>query len=560
MQLVEVQVKQGLLRGQRVSPPNKNLPSFDAFLGVPYAKPPVKELRFQAPQPPEPWEGARPALDHGPDSLQHDFMLRKVAGREDCLYLNVYSPQVPSSVRTPVEGAPWPVMVWFHPGGFTNGTSHMRQYAPEWLVAKGVVLVTVTYRLGALGFLSLRSSKCPGNAGLKDAVASLQWVRENIGVFGGDPSRVTVFGCSAGAAVAEFLQLAPTAKGLFQRAIVQSASTLNQWCLVEADEARRRAFRLGEALGCSTQDEDELLAFLQNAPAIDIHEKSESVVDVEKDGPKGLMFPFLPVSEAGLDSADAFLVDRPRTLLNERRYFPVPSIIGLTDMEGILPMEDTFPSKSIYSQTSLDVADADLERVIPSELGLEKGSSESVALAEGIRQLYFSGGKVTRNGYWTLYSDLIFATGIVQAARIHATQVPIYFYLFCVMGQNNMLSAFLKPENPPGACHGDEIGYLFGRGPPFPPEPEWEPHSLEAATKRRLTTLWANFARIGVPTPAADPDLDNVEWRPLAANPDTTAPLAPYLDIGVTLSVPRAPLWEERVAFWDQAYAKHGRK
>ncbi|XP_034250336.1 acetylcholinesterase-like isoform X2 [Thrips palmi] len=535
MQLVEVQVKQGLLRGQRLSPPTKNLPAFDAFLGVPYAKPPVKELRFQAPQPPEPWEGARPALDHGADSLQNDFMLRKQAGSEDCLYLNVYSPQVPSSVRTPVEGAPWPVMVWFYPGGFTNGTSHMRQYAPEWLVAKGVVLVTVTYRLGALGFLSLRSSKCPGNAGLKDAVASLQWVRDNIGVFGGDPNRVTVFGCSAGGAVTELLQLAPAAKGLFQRAIMQSASSLNQWCLLEAAEARRRAFRLGEALGCSTQDEDELLAFLQKAPAVDILAKSDSVIDIEKDGSRGLMFPFLPVSEAGLDVADAFLVDKPRTLLNERR-------------------------KAIASTTSLEVADADLERVIPAELGLEKGSPESVALADGIRQLYFDGGKVTRNGYWNLYSDLLFATGVVQAARIHATQVPVYFYLFCVMGRNNVLSTFLKAENPTGACHGDELGYLFGRRPPFPPEPEWEPHSLELATKTRLTTLWANFARTGVPTPAADPDVDNVEWKPLAGNPDTTAPLAPYLDIGATLSVPRAPLWEERVAFWDRVYAKHGPK
>lgn len=139
------------------------------------------------------------------------------------------------------------------------------------------------------GFLSLRSAKCPGNAALKDAVAALRWVRDNVAVFGGDPSRVTVFGCSAGAAVAEFLQMAPAARGLFQRAIVQSASTLNQWTTVDADEARRRAFLLGEALGCRTQDEDELLAFLQTVPAAEILAKSEAVVDVEKVGTARLL-------------------------------------------------------------------------------------------------------------------------------------------------------------------------------------------------------------------------------------------------------------------------------
>ncbi|KAK3932449.1 Acetylcholinesterase [Frankliniella fusca] len=570
MQLVEVQTKQGLLRGQRLTPPKKNVPQFDAFLGVPYAKPPVKELRFKAPQPPEPWEGALPALDHRADALQFDnFVAQKNIGSEDCLYLNVYSPQVPSSVRHPVEGAPWPVMVWFFPGGFTMGTAKMTQYGPEYLVARGVVVVTVTYRLGPFGFLSLRSPKLPGNAGLKDAVAALRWVRDNIAVFGGDPGRVTAFGCSAGAALVEYLMMAPAARGLFHRAISQSASATNQWASVlPADEARARAFRLGAALGCTTQDEDELLAFLQSAPAMDILDKAFDALDLEVEGHKGLVFPFLPVSEAGVESDDGepFLLDDPRKLLASNRFYPVPWIVGVSDCEGLItPMEDD-RSEAGISCRKLDVVENDLERVIPAELGLEKGSSESKALAEDIRKLYFKGGKVDLPGYFKLYTDLLFATGAVQSARYHAAHpaaaaAPVFFYLFSVVASHNIFTKFVKtswPElQPTGACHGDEIGYQWGRRPPMPPEPEWEPHSVEAATRRRLTALWTNFARTGVPAPPSDPDVEGVDWKPLPARPDATGPIAPYLDIGVTLGVPRAPLWEERVRFWDDVFHKY---
>ncbi|XP_026280152.1 acetylcholinesterase isoform X2 [Frankliniella occidentalis] len=568
MQLVEVQTKQGLLRGQRLTPPHKNVPQFDAFLGVPYAKPPVKELRFKAPQPPEPWEGALPALDHRADSPQFDtFITQKNVGSDDCLYLNVYSPQVPSSVRHPVEGAPWPVMVWFHPGGFTNGTARMSQFAPEHLVARGVVVVTVTYRLGAFGFLSLRSPKLPGNAGLKDGVASLRWVRDNIAVFGGDPGRVTVFGCSAGSALVEYLMLAPSARGLFHRAISQSGSATNQWAgVLPPDEARARAFRLGEALGCRTEDEDELIAFLQAAPTMDILDKSFDVVDPEKEGPKGLLFPFLPVSEAGVESDDgeeAFLPDEPRKLLASQRFFPVPWIVGLTDCEGLLTVMDDQNGAGITCRR-LDVVEDDLERVVPAELELQKGSPESKAVAEGIRKLYFKGGKVELPGYFNLYTDLLFTAGVTQAARMHAAHpnaAPVYFYLFSVVGGNNILTAFLMRSWPElkataGACHGDENGYLWGRRAPLPPEPEWEPHSLEATTRRRLTALWTNFARTGVPAPPSDPDVEGVDWKPLPATSDVKAPIEPYLDIGVSLGVPRAPLWEERVSFWDGVFDK----
>lgn len=565
MQLVEVQVEQGLLRGQRLTPPHKDVPPFDAFLGVPYAKPPLEALRFRAPQPPEPWEGALPALDHRADSLHFNIFVNKVTGGEDCLYLNVYSPQVPSSVRHPVEGAPWPVMVWFFPGGFTSGSAKMDQYAPEFLTARGVVVVTVTYRLGALGFLSLNSARVPGNAGLKDAVAALRWVRQNISVFGGDPERVTVFGCSAGGAIAEYLQMCPAAQGLFQRAISQSASALNQWASVPAAEARRRAFLLGEELGCKTEDDDELLSFLQTVPAKDIHEKSYNVLDLENVGHQGLLFPFLPVSEAGVEGAadELFLPDTPHNLLASNRFFPVPWIVGVTDGEGILTRLVERGTQGI-SIEKLDAAEEDLERVIPADLGLEKGSAESVALAQEIRQLYFKGGKVDLRGYYNLYTDLLFATGVAVAARRHAAHpaaAPVYVYLFCVIGKNNLLGQFVKGDTElTGSCHGDCQGYLWGRRSPSPPEPEWEPHSLEGATKRRMTALWTNFARTGIPTPASDPDVEGVSWTPLLppADPTCTGPVAPYLDIGATLTIPRAPLWEDRVDFWDGVYAKYG--
>jgi para-nitrobenzyl esterase len=198
------------------------------FLGVPYAAPPLNSLRWRAPQPPAPWAGTRAARSLAPICPQPPaagptFVSAERSQRqdEDCLYLNIWT-------REPDPAAARPVMVWLHGGGFRNGSGSETWYDGAALARKGVVLVTINYRLGALGGLvhPQLEPESPlgtsGNYGLLDQVAALQWVRDHIGGFGGDPGNVTIFGQSAGAASVRALLETPRARGLFHRAIQQS--------------------------------------------------------------------------------------------------------------------------------------------------------------------------------------------------------------------------------------------------------------------------------------------------------------------------------------------------
>lgn len=142
-------------------------------------------------------------------------------GDEDCLYLNVFTPEKPQ------VGKQLPVMVWIHGGGFANGCGNQEWYGPDYLVPKGVILVSINYRLAAFGFLSFANTECPGNFGLKDQSLGLKWVQQNISAFGGDPNNVTIFGESAGSASVHYQVLSPLSRGLFQKAIAQSACSIN---------------------------------------------------------------------------------------------------------------------------------------------------------------------------------------------------------------------------------------------------------------------------------------------------------------------------------------------
>lgn len=190
-----------------------------AFYGIPYAACPTGEGRFRAPTPAESWPGVRLAHDKGFAALQTSHFIPGFAATgpqdEDCLNLNVFTPAADAAKR--------PVMVWIHGGGFTHGASYEELYDGGPLAERGdLVVVSLNYRLGALGFLSIPEAGVPGNAGLLDMVAALGWVRDNIAVFGGDPGQVTIFGESAGSAAVACLVAMPAAKGLFRRAILQS--------------------------------------------------------------------------------------------------------------------------------------------------------------------------------------------------------------------------------------------------------------------------------------------------------------------------------------------------
>lgn len=196
----------------------------DVFHNIPYAQPPLAQLRWRAPQPAPPFQGVRDARNPGASCLQPDQGWNSIdaaRGSEDCLYLNIWRP---------INAKRAPVMVWFHGGAFAGGAGNTPLYDGQALAKAGVILVTVNYRLGVLGFLahpelSIENPRgVSGNYGLLDQIEALRWVRSNIAAFGGDSSNVTIFGQSAGAASVGFLLAAPEAKGLFDRAILQSGA------------------------------------------------------------------------------------------------------------------------------------------------------------------------------------------------------------------------------------------------------------------------------------------------------------------------------------------------
>ena len=252
------------------------------FLGIPYAAPPVGELRFAAPAPPARWDGVRECSKHGPICPQFilpegitdfpDLSGRGAPMSEDCLNLNVYTPDTDGSVDEAL-----PVVVWIHGGAFISGSSACAMYDGSTFARDGVVFVSINYRLHALGFLyldELFDLPGSGNAGLLDQVAALEWVRDNISEFGGDPDRVTLLGESAGAMSIGSLLALDSARGLFRRAILQSGASHHT---LAASSAQRVTRRVLEAVGVQPGD----LAALRAVPAETLMAVSQQVAFME---------------------------------------------------------------------------------------------------------------------------------------------------------------------------------------------------------------------------------------------------------------------------------------
>lgn len=259
-----VETTYGKIRGEQSG-------NVSVWKGIPFAKPPIGSLRFRAPEPPEAWDGIRDATQFGPVAAQPSDQIMEFLGNktdtasEDCLYLNIWSQGADDKRR--------PVLVWIHGGAFKNGSGSSASYDGTSFAENGdVVVVTINYRLGIMGFLHLaeiggEEYAASGNCGILDQVAALKWVQENIARFGGDPARITVFGESAGAMSIGVLLALPSAKGLFQQAILESGAAGN---VLSSEQATGVAQKLLTALDVSP----EKLSKLEEIPIEQLIEAS----------------------------------------------------------------------------------------------------------------------------------------------------------------------------------------------------------------------------------------------------------------------------------------------
>ncbi|XP_045479791.1 juvenile hormone esterase-like [Harmonia axyridis] len=524
----------GVIKGRRRTDINGR--EFLSFEGIPYGESPIGELRFKDPVPVKPWHGVKNGTQIGPTSLCKQLRISLdpetnevskkfvLEGSEDCLNLNVYTQQLKNSERQKKA-----VMVFIHGGGYTMG--HTKYYGPERLITQDIVLVTLHYRLGAFGFLSMedRELEVAGNAGMKDKILALKWVQKNISLFNGDPNNVTIFGNSAGASSVAYLTLSPLGRGLFHKAIIQSSCALTHG-------ARRyecNAKKLAEALSCKEMKESDTLRFLQSLPAEKIYEGQSKFIDISY--PCSFRM-FCPMIESKTNK-NPFLNEEPVELLKTGRYYHVPTMIGYTNMESILFMD-------FDEECPLNVKCFEEDTLTPVWFGFEKGSREFQDVAKKIRKFYYGDSKPEYISLPTvkMKSDIGIIRGVLKTAKYLAetSKEPTYLYRYSVPSNHG---EEYSAKNLNGAKHGDELAHLFQMGT-----------ELDEASQRisqRLLKLWTNFAKYGNPTIEKD-EIVPVEWKPV------TKDHLYYLDIGEELSLQENPE-ADRMVFWDNLYQSHPR-
>ena len=437
------------------------------FRGVRFAQAPLGQLRFRAPQPPESWQGVRSAAEFGPIAPQvpnqalDDLIGGDVQEQdEDCLYLNVWTPGL--------DGGERPVMVWIHGGGFTIGSGSESYYSGANLAARGdVVVVTINYRLGALGFLHLPALG-ETNFGMRDQVQALRWVRQNIAAFGGDPGNVTIFGESAGGMSVGSLMGSPEAAGLFHKAIPQSGAGHHSITLERAEEVGRQ---FADALGVNPGD----AAGLRGAPAGKLQEAS-AIVEAAAMAAigEGAMpdMSFQPVVDG------EFLETSAIEAVRGGRSSEVPLLIGVLDEEWKL-FDAMMPGDPPNEEDAVARIDGfhgngrsayDAYREARAARGESTDPHEIFLQAAGDRLFRIPADRLA----------------VAQAAR----QPDTYCYLFD--WKSPALDGAL------GACHALDIPFTFGthgRGPDFAGT---GPEADELA--ETVMDGWLAFARTGNPS------------------------------------------------------------
>ncbi|XP_031773149.1 esterase E4-like isoform X1 [Apis florea] len=509
-----VTVKQGKLKGAIIENILGSSPYY-AFRGIPFAAPPVGELRFKDPQPAASWTDIKDVSKNVEYycAQRQPFTPYKIIGDEDCLYLNVYTNSLDQSK---------PVMFYIHEGAFICGSSSFQEMRPDYLLPKDVVVVSSNYRVGAFGFLNLGHRVAAGNYGLKDLILALEWVKENISNFGGDPNNVTIFGVSAGSVLVHALVLSPKAKGLFHKAIMQSGVLWSSWC--KSQNYAIRGFRLAALLGQKSDDPEEVIEFLRKVPAEDIVKVQPNILTLEEKFsysiPFGINCDEMAENPVMPESIEQLLT----------KVANVPVIISYTAHEYIMFLRGR-------NQNVLNVLNEYLPTYVSSLGMLKKLEDEEIEdLYKILTDQYFDGKPINDKKLRKVIDLLTLIYFELPAIitiedRVKRSTLPTYLCKFSFVGNEISLSDLVVKRHVSGASHTDDAPYLIYS--PRLKSDDPEPPALgtkDRTTIERMTRMWTNFAKTGNPTSIQDEFVD-VDWKP------ATSDNLSYLDIGDKLEI-----------------------
>ncbi|XP_017488211.1 PREDICTED: esterase B1 isoform X1 [Rhagoletis zephyria] len=459
--------------------------SYYSFEGIPFAKPPIGHLRFRAPEEPEPWTDVRRCTREHPKPCQHNIILKQVQGREDCLYLNVFTKELHPQ-------KPLPVLVWIYGGGFQMGEASRDMYSPDYFMMENVVLITITYRLGPLGFLVLDDPELdvPGNAGLKDQVMALRWVKQNCHFFGGNPDNITVFGESAGAASAHYMMLTEQTRGLFHKCVLMSGTALAPWANVPQ---HNWAYRLAKATGYRGENVDsQVLQHLQHCKASTMVKVCEGLLTTDERHQR-LMFSFGPTVEA-YKSKHCVLPQSPVEMMRTAWGNAIPLLIGGNSSEGLLMFSEARKYPDLMTKLSEDAT-----YLVPDDANVS--ADKRSEYGERLMRLHFGDSQPsweTVLQYADIFSYKYFWHGIQRTllSRLHHANAPTYLYRFDFDSKHfNFMRIITCGRNVRGTCHADDLSYLFYNAG----AKKLKQRSAEFRTIRRLTTMLVHFAECGNP-------------------------------------------------------------
>lgn len=489
----------------------------NVFLGIPYARPPVKNGRFKAPRPHVGWPGVLIANQYRSACIQptrsDHFLDASARVSEDCLYLNVFSPN-----RQPVSFSASPVFLWVHGGGFVYGTAaslHPQDICQK-IVSHGVIVVTVNYRLGPFGFLNTNETGSDSNIGLRDVYQALQWTHENIASFGGDSDRITLGGHGSGAAIVSSLSLNPFAANLLDRILLMSGSVLSPWAITNHSTASTE--KLISAMGCGQASQGQSpLKCLRTQSAGSIIASAATLWSLSPD--------------------PSFFPEAPKDMLKTGKQRNVPTLMGLCkDEAAFLVFQKLANISTTLTHNSF------FGRLIP-EFVSDFLRSKNLPLSEALKFHYFSwhpDGSLYDylETSIQLYTDFLYRASVLQEA-VFRSQLPesqVLVYSFAEKARIRFGPSTLWQGSP----HGVDILNLWGPSSVRPHRGYFE--ITEANANSALPFLVISFV-----TNRTDPSssLGLVRWTPFTES-------RPFLlELGDKIKMVTADL-EQKMKFWTQ--------